>query len=66
MFLHSLDVCRLNSYIIAKTRGAVKNKKDFIIDWICSMNHRAEFMEQQRTRSAAAAFASPDQKPPSK
>ena len=59
MFLHSLDVCRLNSYIISckQRKGGVKNQKDFLLgEWITSMNSRAEFDEQQQTRQAAASI----------
>lgn len=59
MFLHALDVCRLNSYIISKQKEACSNQKDFLIEWITSMNDRADFIERQRTRSAAAALLSP-------
>jgi hypothetical protein len=32
MWLHSLDVCRVNSYIIAKDKGTCNEQKDFVLD----------------------------------
>jgi hypothetical protein len=62
MFFHSLSTCRVNSYIIAKKKKAVKCQKDFVIAWIEALNNRAAFMEQQVTRRAAASFMSPQGK----
>jgi hypothetical protein len=62
MWLHSLDVCRVNSYIIAKEKGSYKEQKDFVLDWILALNHRAQFVETARTRTAVALFASPAEK----
>ena len=62
MWLHSLDVCRVNSYIIAKEKGSYKEQKDFVLDWILALNHPAQFVETARTRTAVALFASPSEK----
>jgi hypothetical protein len=62
MWLHSLDVCRVNSYIIAKEKGTYKEQKDFVLDWILALNHQAQFVETARTRTAVALFASPAEK----
>jgi hypothetical protein len=62
MWLHRLDVCRVNSYIIAKEKGTHKEQKDFVLDWILALNHRAQFVETARTRTAVALFASPAEK----
>jgi hypothetical protein len=43
MFLHALDVCRLNSWVIAKNRGTYRTQKDFLLYWIQALNRRAEF-----------------------
>jgi hypothetical protein len=59
MWLHSLDVCRINSYIIAEEKGTYKNQTDFVLDWILALNHRTQFVETARTRTAVASFASP-------
>lgn len=59
MWLHCLDICRINSYIIAKEKKEVDNQKDFVLDWIAALNKRAQFIETQRTRTAVAAFTSP-------
>jgi hypothetical protein len=59
MFLHGLNVCRLNSYIIAKQKGVCNNQKDFLIEWIRSLNDKADFLDRQRTRSATAALLTP-------
>jgi hypothetical protein len=59
MFFHSLDICRVNSYIIAKKEKAVKFQKGFVIVWIEALYNRAAFLEQQVTTRAAANFISP-------
>jgi hypothetical protein len=59
MWLHCLDLCRVNSYIIAKEKKAVKTQKDFVCDWIVALNHRAKFIETARTRRALAELISP-------
>ena len=59
MWLHCLDICRVNSYIIAKEKTDVNNQKRFVADWVLALNKRAQFMESQRTRAAIAAFTSP-------
>jgi hypothetical protein len=62
MWIHSPDVCRVNSYIIAKDKGTCKEQKDFVLDWILAMNHRAQFIETARTRTAIATLTSPSEK----
>jgi hypothetical protein len=52
----------VNSYIIAKEKGTHKEQKDFVLDWILALNHRAQFVEAARTRTAVALFASPSEK----
>jgi hypothetical protein len=53
------DLCfKAYIYVVSKNSGVANNQEDFIIDWICSMNHRDEFMEQQKIQSDVAAFAS--------
>jgi hypothetical protein len=59
MWLHCLDVCRVNAYIIAKEKKVVKTQKDFVLDWIIALNHRAKFIETTRTRKAVAELISP-------
>ena len=59
MFLHSLDICRVNSYIIAKQKDQSINQKDFILDWITALNERAFADGRATTRRAIAALASP-------
>jgi hypothetical protein len=66
MFLHCLDVARVNSYIVALRKKTIKTQKDFVISWIKALNHRAAFDEQQNTRRAVAAFISPNGKGGSK
>jgi hypothetical protein len=64
MFLHALDICRLNSWVIAKNRKRYKTQQDFLLCWIHALNMRAEFEDRKRTRSAIEALASPPIKPP--
>lgn len=59
MFFHSLDICRLNAYIIAQREKIGLTHKDFILEWISSFNDRAEFFERQRTRAAVSTILSP-------
>jgi hypothetical protein len=59
MWLHSLDICRLNSYIIAKSKNVYSNQKEFVLDWISALNNRADYFERQRTRAAIQALTSP-------
>ena len=59
MFFHSLDICRLNSYIVLQQRRVVSSHKDFILEWIDCMNQWADFIERQRTRAAVAALLTP-------
>jgi hypothetical protein len=39
----------------------VKTQKDFVLDWIIALNHRAKFIEERttRTRKAVAELISP-------
>ena len=59
LWLHSLDVARINSYIIAKEKKIYDNQKDFVCDWILALNRRAKFAESQRTRQAFASLNTP-------
>jgi hypothetical protein len=62
MWLHRLDVCRVNNYIIAKEKGTCNNQKDNVMDWILPLNHHAHFVETARTQTAVALLASPGEK----
>jgi hypothetical protein len=46
MFMHCLDICQVNSYIIAKANGVCESQKDYTLDWIQALNRRAQFMDQ--------------------
>lgn len=59
IFFHCLDVIRVNSYIIAKTRDSSLTHKAFLINWISALNQRAEFEAYKATRSALTNFYSP-------
>jgi hypothetical protein len=64
MFLHTLDICRLNSYIVCNKKEGCKNQKDFIFNWIESFNMRADLDDRKRTRAAIDAFSTPPAKAP--
>jgi len=58
LLLHCLDVVRINSYIMMKSRDDTLTHKAFIKDWVCHLNERADALQHGPTR-AAAALASP-------
>jgi hypothetical protein len=60
MFMHCLDICRVNSYIIAKAKGVCDSQKEYTLDWIQALNQRAQFMDLQSTQRATAKFVSPN------
>jgi hypothetical protein len=47
MSMHCLDICRVNSYIIAKAKGVCDSQKEYTLDWIQALNQRAYFMDLQ-------------------
>ncbi|KAG7364661.1 transposase IS4 [Nitzschia inconspicua] len=55
MWLHCLDVCRVNSYIIAREKEKRGDRLWLVQDWIRALNKRAFFVETQRTNTAIAA-----------
>ena len=59
MFFHSLDICRLNSFIILQRNKFIGTHKDFILEWVDSMNQRADFIDKKLTRAAVSAILSP-------
>lgn len=59
IFFHCLDIIRINSYTIAKSKDASLTHKSFVLDWITAINQRAEFEAYIRTRRTVANFHSP-------
>ena len=59
IWFHSLDVARINSYIIAKDKKVYQDQKEFVLDWIVALNRRAHFAETARTRQAVACLSTP-------
>jgi hypothetical protein len=60
MFMHCLDICRVNSYVIAEAKGVCDSQKDYTLDWIQALNRRAQFMDLQATQRATVDFVSPN------
>jgi hypothetical protein len=54
IFLHSLDVMRVNAFIVAKemSKPTMLHLKDFIAKWIDCLNRRAETIDDQMNRRA--------------
>jgi hypothetical protein len=65
MFFHCLDICQVNSSIIAKAKGVCDSQKDYTLDWIQALNRRAQFMDlQSSTRRATVDLYLPTKKLP--
>jgi hypothetical protein len=59
LFLHCLDTCVLNSYIISKQKDVVSSHKRFVMDWVNTVKMRADTHDRQATRRALAVLLSP-------
>jgi Transposase IS4 len=59
IFLHCLDIIRVNSYIICKSKCPKLNHKAFLEQWIIALNQRAATADYQLTRRSIAALTSP-------
>lgn len=59
LFLHCMDICVLNSYIISKHKNVASTHKRFVMDWIKALNTRADIHDKQATRKALAVLLSP-------
>jgi hypothetical protein len=55
IFLHCMDIARINAYIMAKKKHGVKTQKEFVMSWINALNQRAVYEEYKTTRASAAA-----------
>jgi hypothetical protein len=64
IFLHCLDIVRVNAVIVHKRRRGGDPKfeqKVFICEWVQRLNQRADLIDYQMTRNAVATFATPPQ-----
>jgi len=64
IFLHCLDIMRVNSYVISKSINKKGNQKDFICEFICALNDRAlsdayNGKSTRGTRTATATVTPP-------
>jgi hypothetical protein len=59
IMLHCLDIIRVNSYVVAKSKHNIGHK-EFVIDLIFALNERADCIERGDTRrTPASTFTSP-------
>jgi hypothetical protein len=56
IFLHCLDIARINAYTIIKSRKPSLTQKEFLCDWIKALNNRAVVCEYGNRLSATLAM----------
>lgn len=56
LFLQAADIARTNSYVVCRFKETTKSHKQFVMDWISSLNDRATAFERggRATRRRAA------------
>jgi hypothetical protein len=59
LLLHCLDIVRVNTYIMAKSRDDSISHKSYIKQFILELNRRADALQHGRTRGAAAIASPP-------
>ena len=59
IFLHCLDIIRVNAYLVAKLRDPKLKHKTFVVDWIEALNKRADAIEYGNTRQIIASLKTP-------